>query len=239
MRRVSVPRQLIAAVMGSALLAGCSAVALEQTSIPTGPQLSEYYSNDFYPSLAIGKSPRQLMTVGVAYVDQNCSDFFSAVEQTNRKMEVAKTGLFSVSNQVQVLMNLAKKSTLAIAQVAAVVEVTKVLLDEYQEQFAFAPHSVELRALVFQALAAERQDLENKYVTDSAYSEIDAVADIKRYADNCTLGRIREHWNGAVAKAVREGVANETPPTGGPKKKESLGGGRRYSSGFVGRYGVR
>lgn len=242
MRRVSVPRQLIAAVLSGALLAGCSAAALETAAIPSGAQLSDYYANDFYPSTRIGGSPRQVMTVGVSYVDQRCAEFFDAVEQTSRKMEVAKSGFFTASNQTLSLMKIAKKSTLAIAEVAAAVEITKVLLDEYQEQFAFAPHSVELRALVFDALYKERVDLDKKYNGTSGWSEVDAVADVKRYADNCTLGRIREHWNAAIAKAVQNGVTNVAAPAPkGGKRKELVGDsyGGYYSSGSVGRYGVR
>ena len=239
MRMRFVPRQLIAAVMGGALLAGCSGAAIETASIPTGSQLSEYYADDFYPSLKIGDSPRQIITVGMSYVDQHCSEFFNAVEQTNREIEVGKSGFLSASTQVNTLMKIAKASTLAIAGVAAAVEVTKVLLEQYQQQFAFAPHSVELRAIVFDALTHERGDLESKYPIDSRLSKIDAVADIKRYADNCTLSRIRGNWNAAIAKAVREGVKRVDTPIAdaGGRTQEARGGGGRYRS--VGRYGVR
>ena len=152
MRMCRVPRQLLAAVMGGILVAGCSAAALETVSIPTGSQLSDYYANDFYPALKIGGTARQIVTVGMSYVDQRCGEFFDAVEQTNREIEVGKSGFLSASTQVNTLMKIAKASTLAIAEVAAAVEVTKVLLEQYQQQFAFAPHSVELRAIVFDAV---------------------------------------------------------------------------------------
>lgn len=241
MRMRFVARRLLAVVIGGALLSGCSSAALEPTSVPSGAQLSDYYASDFYPATTISESPRQIMTIGVSYVDQHCADFFGAVEQTNRKLEVAKSGFLTASTQIQTLMNLAKKSTLAIAKVAAAVEITKVLLDEYQEQFGFAPHSVELRALVFLALTQERQDLDTKYSGKYTFSKVDAVADVKRYADNCTLGRIREHWNAAIAKAVREGVKPLDQPPSNGRKQESADGsyGRPRAAYGVGRYGVR
>ena len=216
--------------MGGVLVGGCSAAAIETASIPSGQAISDFYTADFFPSVNVGDSPQDTLVIGTSYVDQRCSEFFDAVEQTNRKIEVGKSGFLTASTQIQTLLSLAKRSTLAIAYVASAVEVTKVLLDEYQEQFAFAPHSVELRSIVFDALAKERKDLETISASKD-FTRVDAVASVKRYAENCTLGRIREHWNGALAKAVREGVTAQAAPAGGAtagrRGHESAGGDSR------------
>jgi hypothetical protein len=197
--------------MGPVLLGGCSStLALLPPAAPTGAELVAYASTDFHPATTIAPTPRETLVIGMAYVDQRCSAFFDAVEQMNRRTEVAATGLASATAQTAIIMSVAERSALEVARVAGALEVTRAILDEYREQFAFAPHSSELRSLVLQAMHGQRLELDTKVHSDT--SRIAVIAAIKKYAENCTLGAIREHWNNAVAKAVREGVQPESAP---------------------------
>jgi hypothetical protein len=196
--------------MGPVLLGGCSSYALLPPGIPDGTQLESYAKTSFAPPYRIGNTPRDTLIIGVAYVDQRCAEFFDAVEQMNRRAEVVGTGLASATSQAAIIMSVAKRSALEVARVAGALEVTRAILDEYREQFAFAPHSSELRSLVLQAMHGQRLELDAKVHSDT--SRIAVIAAIKKYAENCTLGAIREHWNNAVAKAVREGVQPESAP---------------------------
>jgi hypothetical protein len=202
--------RLLVAV-GPALLGGCSStLALLPPGVPSGSELEAYARSDFEPAYRLGTMPRDTLAIGLAYVDQRCATFFDAVEQMNRRAEVVGTGLASATSQAAIIMSVAKRSALEVARVAGALEVTRAILNEYREQFAFAPHSSELRSLVLQAMHGQRLELDAKVHHDT--SQIAVIAAIKKYAENCTLGAIREHWNNAVAKAVREGVQPEGAP---------------------------
>ena len=126
-----------------------------------------------------------------------------APEQTSRQPPAT----WPVLTQPTFLLKTASASTLAIAEVAAAVEVTKVILEQYQEEFAFAPHSTELRAITMAAMNAQRKEFGTLLNEDAHVgSEIAVIAAIKKYAENCTLAQIREHWNTAIAHAVDRGV---------------------------------
>jgi hypothetical protein len=191
------------------LLGGCSSLSLLPPAVPSGSELEAYAKSDFAPAELMGTTPRDTLVIGMAYVDQRCAAFFDAVEQMSRRAEIAATGLASATAQTAIIMRVAERSALEVARVAGALELTRVLLNEYREQFTFAPHSSELRSLVIQAMAAQRKDFGKVARPELGFSQIDAVAAIKKYAENCTLGAIREHWNNAVAKAVREGVQRE------------------------------
>ena len=203
--------RLSAAYAAAALvLGGCSsALSLLPPAVPTGSELDAYAKSDFAPATFIGPTPRDTLIIGMAYVDQRCAAFFDAVEQMNRRTEVAATGLASATAQTAIIMSVAERSALEVARVAGALEITRAILNEYKEQFAFAPHSSELRSLVVQAMSAQGRDFLRIATLDTEFTQVDAVAAIKKYAQNCTLGAIREHWNRAVAKAVREGVKRE------------------------------
>lgn len=203
--------RIVALALTSAMLGGCSSLALLPPGVPSASQLASYAKTDFGPPYRVGATPRDTLVIGVAYVDQRCSEFFDAVEQMARKTEVLKSGFLTASNQALALMAIAKRSALAVARVAAATEITKVMLDEYREQFTFAPHASELRSLVMQAMTAQRKEFGILVRDDRLYSDIEVIAAVKKYAENCTLGTIREHWNNAVAKAVRDGVTPDTP----------------------------
>jgi hypothetical protein len=203
--------RLLAASAAAALLGGCSSPALLPPAIPSGPQLEAYAKSDFAPAVFMGATPRDTLIIGIAYVDQRCAEFFDAVEQMNRRAELIATGLASATTQTAIIMTAAQRSALDVARVAGALEVTRAILNEYKEQFTFAPHSSQLRSIVVQAMTAQRFDYGDVLAGDKRFSQVDAVAAIKKYAENCTLGAIREHWNNAVAKAVREGVQPDIP----------------------------
>ena len=208
------PVRLAAAAITTSLLGACSSLSLLPPGVPGASQLAAYARSDFGPPFRVGATPRDTLVIGVAYVDQRCSEFFDAVEQMARKAEVFKSGFLTASTQTLALMAVAKRSALSVARVAAATEITKVLLDEYREQFTFAPHASELRALVMQAMTAQRKEFGILVRDDRLFSEVEVIAAVKKYAENCTLGTIREHWNNAVAKAVRDGVTPDTPLVG-------------------------
>jgi hypothetical protein len=189
-------------------LAGCSSSNLLPPSVPSGAELSSYAQADFHPPYQLGATPEETLIIGISYVDQKCAEFFDAVEQTNRKLEVGRSTFATASTQTLVVMNLAKASTLAVAQVAAALETTKVLLDEYQQEFAFAPHSVELRAITMTAMTAQKKEFGDILSRNpsSIGSQVAVIAAVKQYAQGCTLSQIREHWNTAIARAVERGV---------------------------------
>ncbi len=205
------PGLLAASAVATLLLGGCAEFASLPPGIPDGVQLESYAKTGFAPPYRIGATPRDTLVIGVAYVDQRCAEFFDAVEQLARRTELARTGLASATTQAAIVMTAAETSTLAVANVAGALEVTRALLNEYRVQFTFAPHSSELRSLVIQAMTAQRRELGAVVERDPRFSDVDAIAAVKKYAENCTLGAIREHWNNAVAKAVREGVQPDVP----------------------------
>ena len=207
------PRLVAASTVAALLLGGCAEFASLPPGIPDGAQLESYAKAGFAPPYRIGATPRDTLVIGIAYVDQRCNEFFDAVEQMARRTELARTGLASATTQSAIIMTAAETSTLAVAYVAGALEVTRALLNEYRVQFTFAPHSSELRSLVIQAMTAQRRDLGGLLAPNVPLSEVEAIAAVKKYAENCTLGAIREHWNRAVAKAVREGVQAETTAT--------------------------
>ena len=216
-------RLLAISSLAASLLGGCAEFTSLPPGIPDGPQLASYAKTGFAPPYAIGATPRDTLVIGIAYVDQRCSEFFDAVEQMARRAELARTGLASATAQSAIIMTAAETSTLAVAYVAGALEVTRALLNEYRVQFTFAPHSSELRSLVIQAMTAQRKELGGLVQRDARFSDVDAIAAVKKYAENCTLGAIREHWNNAVAKAVREGVQAETTATPNAAPRGQLG----------------
>ena len=175
-------------------------------AVPSGAQLSSYSQSDFGPPYRLGATPRESLIIGVAYVDQNCSAFFDAVEHMNRKTALIQSGVTTAATQTLAVMAAAEKSALAIARVAAAFEITKVLLEQYRQQFTFAEHSSELRSLVSQAMTAQRKEFSSLIARNAIELDVEVIAIVKRYAENCTLATIREYWNAALAKAVREGV---------------------------------
>jgi hypothetical protein len=190
------------------ILAGCSTMDPLPPSIPSGSELADYARSDFDPPYPIGATSEDTLIIGISYVDQKCAEFFDAVEQTNRGLDVGKSTFGTASTQTLTVMNIAKASALAVAQVAAAVETTKVLLEQYQQEFAFAPHSVELRAITMAAMEAQRKEFGAVLGRTPAGvgSQVAVIAAIKKYAENCTLAQIREHWNTAIARAVQRGV---------------------------------
>jgi hypothetical protein len=228
--------------MAAALLGGCgSSLALLPPGIPDGPQLESYAKASFTPPYRIGDTPRDTLIIGVAYVDQRCSDFFDAVEQMSRRTELVSTGLASATSQAAIIMRVAERSALEVARVAGALEVTRAILSEYKEQFTFAPHSSQLRSLVIQAMLAQRQELSLLVKADKVNSDVEAIAAVKKYAENCTLGAIREHWNNAMARAVIEGVSKDTPPPNGAARAPSSWDGASAPANVLGlnRYVVK
>lgn len=209
-------------IIGPMSAGGCgSSFALLPPGIPDGPQLESYSQANFQSASRIADNPRDALVIGIAYVDQRCSDFFDAVEQMNRRNEVVAAGLASATSQAAIIMRVAERSALEVARVAGALEVTRAILSEYKEQFTFAPHSSQLRSLVIQAMTAQRMEYGKVVAADLEFSHVDAMAAVRKYAENCTLGAIREHWNNAVAKAVREGVQPDLPVAnmGGASKR--------------------
>jgi hypothetical protein len=230
MRTRIVARQLAAAVMSGVLLGGCSN-GLENLSaaaptIPTGTSISDYYETEFSVGASLSGYPREAMLVGIQYVDDHCAKYFDAIVEIDRRTALAESTILTGANQAQVLMGLAAKSALSIAKVAAAVEITKVFLEQYREKFTFAPHTVELRSLVFQAMKAQREQIEGLNPTTS----VEAVMITKQYAQNCTIATIHEQWNRSLSKAVREGVASADSASP-PAPSESVFGARSRGGG--------
>ncbi len=201
------PVRLAGAVVLAGLVAGCGASGqLAPPGVPTGATLAEYSRQEFHPPYEIGKTPLDTLIIGVAYVDQRCNQFFDAVEQMNRKSHVAQSTLATGATTGLSLMATARKSALSVAYVAAALELTKVLLEQYQTEFAFAPHSTQLRAITMKAMTAQRKEFGEIVGQGGLDSQVKVIAAVKRYAENCTLAQIREHWDNAVNKATREPV---------------------------------
>jgi hypothetical protein len=231
------------AAIAALLLGGCSSsFALLPPGIPDGPQLESYAKTNFAPPYRIGATARDTLIIGVAYVDQRCSDFFDAVEQMSRRTELVSTGLASATSQAAIIMRVAERSALEVARVAGALEITRAILSEYKEQFTFAPHSSQLRSLVIQAMLAQRHELSLLLKSDKPFSDVEAIAAVKKYAENCTLGAIREQWNNAMARAVIEGVRADVPaPNGVPRGSLSWDGAPRPPANVLGlnRYVVK
>jgi hypothetical protein len=158
----------------------------------------------------------------VAYVDEHCSQFFDAVEHMSRKTALIQSGVTTAATQTLAVMAAAERSALAIARVAEAFEVTKVLLEQYRRQFTFAEHSSGLRSLISQAMTAQRREFSSLIARNAIESDVEVIAIVKKYAENCTLATIREYWNAALAKAVREGVR----PASARANAQSLAGSR-------------
>ena len=218
-------------------LSGCGALwALNPPGIPGDNDLEGYATTSFGVPLR-SAHPYEQFLIGAAYVDENCSTFFDSVEQSHRKLNVSRSVLMTTSTQFATLMQVAKRSALSIARVAAAMEITKVLLEQYDKEFTFAPHSVELRALVFDALNKQKNDI----LAKPPRSQIEAISIIKKYAEICTLGRIHEYWNGALAKAVRDGVvsSDRRPVNTTLSAAAALGPPRSSSPASLNRYVVK
>ncbi len=173
---------------GPVLLSGCGSLfSLLPPGIPDGPQLETYAKTGFAPPYRIGDTPRDTLVIGVAYVDQRCNEFFDAVEQMARRTELARTGLASATTQAAIIMTAAETSTLAVANVAGALEVTRALLNEYRVQFTFVPHSSELRSLVIQAMTAQRRGARSQCWSGTRASPTSMRSrPSKKYAENCT-----------------------------------------------------
>ena len=211
-------RSLQAAVFAGPMLmaGGCSNALLNPPAVPTGTILATYHADNFSAAYRSNVKPGELLISGITYVDEQCVAFFDSVEQMNRQLKVGQSVFFTAGNQAQTLLRLANQSALAIAKVAAAVEITKVLLEQYSAEFAFAPHSVELRAIILQAMDAERKELEQVLASrKELLTHVEVVSAVKRYAQNCTLGNIREQWNRAIARAVQAGVKKDNKGSGG------------------------
>ncbi|RWN27585.1 hypothetical protein [Mesorhizobium sp.] len=193
--------------------AGCTATPVAPV-VPTGTTIREYASANFSEAVYWGATPRETLVIGIAYVDEKCIAFFDAVERTRQVTVVGQSTFLTTGNQVQAILNLAEASTLAIAGVAGALEITKVFLEQYLHEFVFSPHSSELKAIVNQAMTAQRKEFGQLVESGALTSQVEVVAAVKRYAENCTLATIREHWNRAIARAVDEGVAPESAVTG-------------------------
>lgn len=203
-------RSVVAAGALGIVLSGCSGSALLPPAVPSGSELADYYHSDFSLYNQVGNlSSRDAMIVGLSYVDEKCSNFFDAVEETHRQSTVLKSGIATTATQAATLMKIAKSSTMAVASVAATVEITKVLLEQYDREFTFAPHAVELRALVQASMNAQRRELGALVEGNRVHSMVEVTSAVKKYAENCTLAAIREKWNQAISKAVAEGVKPE------------------------------
>jgi hypothetical protein len=180
-------------------------------SIPSGPQLVDYSTANFDESHFIGKTPQDSLTIGIAYVDEKCSNYFDAIAQIDRQTKVSQSVTATAGNQASVLLAAAKASTLAIANVAAAVEITKVLFEQYRTEYVFAPFSIELRSITMQAMAEQKKEIETLLVQGLIVSQVQVMSGVKKYAQSCTLAQIREHMSNALAKAVREGVKKDEP----------------------------
>jgi hypothetical protein len=217
LRRITV--QIFALATGAASLVGCSSI--QAPALPTGAQLAAYYSDEFDLPNGVGADGNDLhdaLLVGIRYVDDQCTQFFDSLIEIDRRLEFEKSALLTAGTQVQTLMGLAKESALNIARVAAAAEITKVLIEQFQDKFTFRPHTVELRAIIMEAMKNQKEQL---YLAIPR-TRVEVVVAVKTYAENCTLGNIREQWDRSIAKAVREGVS--------PVGREPVG----HGEGFLG-----
>lgn len=197
------------ALSSAVMLSSCTTPA--PTSVPSGDDISRYAATNFSRTTFWGETPRDTLIIGVAYVDEKCSAFFDSIERAKQELTVTQSTLLTAGNQTQIILTTAKAAARSIAIVAGVAETTKVFLSDYLKEFVFAPHSSELKGIVEQAMRAQKKDFGNIVTRGEPMSQVEAVAAVKQYAQNCTLATIKEHWNNAIAKAVREGVTADIP----------------------------
>jgi hypothetical protein len=76
------------------------------------------------------------------------------------------------------------------------------LIEQFQDKFTFAPHTVALRSLVMDSLRKQARDLSSP----PDPNDVVVVVSVKMYAETCTLGNIKTLWNDSMAKAVIAGV---------------------------------
>ncbi|MBB2720285.1 hypothetical protein [Rhizobium sophoriradicis] len=176
---------------------------------PSGRDIWNYARENY--SEYWGTTPRDTLIIGVSYVDEKCSAFFDSIERAKQELTVTQSTLVTAGNQTQIILATAKAAALSIAIVAGVAETTKVLLSEYLQEFVFAPHSSELKSIVEQAMQAQKKEFGELVSDGRLTSQVEAIAAVKQYAQNCTLATIKEHWNNSIAKAVREGVTADIP----------------------------
>lgn len=226
MRCVSVPRQLIAAVMGSALLAGCSGLGATPVESPS-PQSVINFTQTFetYTGRRIA-SADDYVWAGYSYVDDHCQTFFNALEMGRKdgvfaKETIAAGGLFATDVLTQL-----KKSQTAIGIVSGAIGLVTASIDRYNNMYNFAQYSPALWQHVATAQSKYKsedapqtlQDLGRASIAEAAVF-YQAHQIVQGYARLCSLPQIEYFIHTALTNSKTQS-ADDVKTT-----KTSKGGG--------------
>ncbi len=211
MRRVSVPRQLIAAVMGSALLAGCSGLGATPIDSPT-PQTVIDFTQTFetYTGHRIATAD-DYVWAGYAYVDENCQTFFNALEMGRKDGVFAKETIAAAGTFTNEILTQLKKSQSAIGIVAGGFQLVTNSIDRYNNMYNFAQYSPALWQHVATAQSKYKSEDAPQTLNDLGPHSIGDAAVfyqahqiVQGYARLCSLPQIEFFIHSALTNSKTE-----------------------------------
>ncbi len=234
MRMRKLPRRLIAVVIGSVCVSGCSSIfsdsILDQSvQLPTPSNVHEYMA--LFQPFSTGpiQSGSDYVWAGYAYSDHHCNAYFSALEKAKIQAAFFKDATSSAFSAADTIMALAVASQQAIGIVAAAGSFIGNVMTSYNNQFFFAQHS---GALWNQVVIAQNkykfEDVAALYNTIKegpiASPTVAAVAHniVQNYARLCTLQQLDLFVSTALT--TRTASASDKP------KDQSENSNRRLES---------
>ena len=229
MRKCSVPRQLLAVVMGGVLVGGCSGLGAKPIDAPSPMDVVDFtHTFEAYTGRRIDTA-NDYVWAGYAYIDQHCQTFFDALEMGRKdgvfaKETIAAGGAFSTE-----VMTLLKNSQTAIGIVTGAVTLVTNSVERYNNMYNFAQYSPALWQHVSTAQSKYKSIDMAQTMTDIGPSGIGTAATfyqahqvVQGYARLCSIPQIEYFVHTALNNSKT--VAADLPNPG-DKSTTGDGGG--------------
>lgn len=212
-------RVLLAAL--TPLLSSCSHFGPPAPEMPQAQALKDFKAQQIDALRTItgddGKTaitPDEFIQLGYAYVDQQCNNFFIALQRARNENDFSAGELATLSGIVVPALTVAKASASAIAATGAVFGFGGATLLNYGQFALLTQYHAELQDLVHSALnnykqqvGAEIQNLPNALTYAMANSYVGG------YAWQCSLPGIDSLARSALAKSSATAPPPAPPPT--------------------------
>lgn len=229
MRRVLVPRQLIAAVMGGALLAGCSGLGAVPIADPNPTDVMDFTATfENYTHRRI-ETAEDYVYAGYAYVDNQCQTFFNALESARKDGVFAKESLNSAGALTNQILTLLKESQTSIGIVSGAFAFATAGIDRYNNLYNFAEYSPSLWQHVMTA--------QNNYKSTDAAPTLIPIATlsissaatfyqahqiVQGYARLCSLPQIEYFIHTALTNSKTQAADSTKTTSGGGAESASI-----------------
>ena len=183
-----------------ALLQGCAETGPQAPGIPTPSALVPF---QIEIATFAQMNRVEFVKLGYAYADQQCNEFFIALQGARNKNSYEAAELASLTAVVTPGMSLLHAGAKAVGIVGGVLGFGTASLLNYSKYILLTEYNAELQDLVHSAMHAYKQQVDDTNLVTPTMSLYDAYAIIAGYAWQCTLPGIDSLARSAISTGAK------------------------------------